>query len=199
MAYATTDRLAIQAFSAGTSAGDHRSSRGILRESRCLRATSPAAGAGAGRQGAFDAGGRHDRPDRAGAGAALRAAAEALVDLRRRARAFRAGIEALPDDVLGQEIARADDHPSFRASDQNGIVPVSLTGPGMTLPSSSLRRGSGSEVSGHRAGACRTEPDPHPSTPACAARHIQAFPTHGNRNALSRKKLRNQQLRKYLN
>ena len=130
MAYATTDRLAIQAFSAGSSAGDHRSSRGILRESRCLRATSPAAGAGAGRQGAFDAGGRHDRPDRAGAGAALRAAAEALVDLRGRARTFRAGIEALPDDVLGQEIARADDHPSFRASDQNGIVPVNLTGPG---------------------------------------------------------------------
>lgn len=116
-------------FRPGISAGDRRSSRGILRESRCFRATSPAATVAAGGRGGIDADGRHDRPDRAGARPALRAAAEALIDLRGRAGAFRAGIEALPDDVLGQEIARADDHPSFRASDQNGIVPVSLTGP----------------------------------------------------------------------
>jgi hypothetical protein len=152
-------------FRPGSSAGDHRSSRGILRESRCFRATSPVAGAPAGGRGAINAGGRHDRPDRAGAGAALRAAAEALVDLRGRAGAFRAGVEALPDDVLGQEIARADDHPWFCASDQNGIFPVSLTGPGhdasVLLPAPRLRE----RRQRIRAGACRTEPDPHPSTP----------------------------------
>jgi hypothetical protein len=171
-------------FRPGSSAGDHRSSRGILRESRCFRATSPVAGAPASGRGAINAGGRHDRPDRAGAGAALRAAAEALVDLRGRAGAFRAGVEALPDDVLGQEIARADDHPLFVPPIKNGDCPGQ---PDRAGPSSSLRRSSESEVSGHRAGACRTEPDPHPSTPP--VRPVESKPSlhTANRNDLSRK------------
>jgi hypothetical protein len=51
----------------------------------------------------------HDRTDRTGAAAALRAAAEATIDLDGFPRA-RIGRDAVTDLGLGKDVARADDH-----------------------------------------------------------------------------------------
>ncbi len=52
----------------------------------------------------------HDGADRGGAASALRAAAEAAVDLGRRAGAVRAGVEAGTHLAVREDIARANDH-----------------------------------------------------------------------------------------
>lgn len=52
----------------------------------------------------------HDGSDRAGAATALRAAAEALVDLGRRAWAIRARLEARPHLVVREDVTMTDDH-----------------------------------------------------------------------------------------
>jgi hypothetical protein len=52
----------------------------------------------------------HDRPDRTRAAAAIRAAAQASIELGRSAGAVRAGTEARLDVTIGQQIAGANDH-----------------------------------------------------------------------------------------
>jgi hypothetical protein len=52
----------------------------------------------------------HDRADGAGAAPAIRAAAEAGIDLRGRARTAGAGAQAGPHVAIGEDVAGADDH-----------------------------------------------------------------------------------------
>ena len=52
----------------------------------------------------------HDAADGPGAVTAVRAAAKTAIDLRRRPRAIRPWIQAVPDIDVGEHIAGADDH-----------------------------------------------------------------------------------------
>ena len=53
---------------------------------------------------------RHDGADGSRAAAAIRAAAEALVDLSRGARTIRAGAETRLHVTIGEQVAGANDH-----------------------------------------------------------------------------------------
>ena len=64
----------------------------------------------------------HDRADGAGATPAFRTAAEAGLNLRRRAGTVRAAMQAGTDRVVGQDVAGTDDHAEPKLA--LGIVPL---------------------------------------------------------------------------
>jgi hypothetical protein len=92
----------------GLSLGDHRRTFGIhVRVRRFLRESAGAAAAIAG-TGAYYLG--HDPSDRSRAPPALRAAAETAIHLACHAR--RVGVHYGPNLMVGQDVARTNDHPA---------------------------------------------------------------------------------------
>jgi hypothetical protein len=97
---------AAMARNAGLSLGDRRRTLGV-RVRRFFRQGAGAAGAIA-RTSARDLG--HDPPDRSRAPPTLRAAAETAIDLACHAR--RIGVHNGPNLMVGQDVARTNDHPA---------------------------------------------------------------------------------------
>jgi len=115
-------------------AGETDEEAGLLvcDEVRCLVMRALADGAGG--AGLLGAGLAHDRQDGAGAASAIRAAAEAGIDLADRARTFRAVAETRSHVVVAEHIAMANDHcvspphPRKRPQDSRGRLISSVKG-----------------------------------------------------------------------